>query len=263
MDTQTLSPEALTHFAEKGYVCIPAALPCAFVADVQTVVWDQLEKKYGIVREDMATWSHGGRGIKKEILDKAVGKVITPRLIGAVNQILGEGQWRPIKTLGGLLLTMPAPASETWERVFDWHCDNDPRTYLDGMDELMLFTFYSHVEAHGGGTLILSGSPRLIEHYLLTHDTNTLSAVDVIKNGLSQWHPLLSELMESSPDKRRSTEALMETAFDIHGVSVQVVELIGSPGDALLCHPAMLHAVSKNCASMPRIMRRTNFRRKR
>ncbi len=45
--------------------------------------------------------------INKELLDRFAGVEVGPRLAGAANQILGEGAWRPLKTLGGLLMTMP------------------------------------------------------------------------------------------------------------------------------------------------------------
>jgi ectoine hydroxylase-related dioxygenase (phytanoyl-CoA dioxygenase family) len=55
----------------------------------------------------------------------------------------------------------------------------------------------------------------------------------------------------------------MEESVEVHGVPLQIAELTGEPGDAVLCHPALLHAQSMNCSTVPRIMRRTNVRRKR
>lgn len=95
------------------------------------------------------------------------------------------------------------------------------------------------------------------------NDNQALSAVEVVSKGFARWHPFLAELTENKPDKRRSTRELMQNAVMIDGIPVQVEELTGKPGDAILCHPAMLHTVSKNCSQIPRIMRRTNFRRKR
>jgi hypothetical protein len=262
-DNITLSPEDLAHFAQQGYVRVSEALSSEYVAKVQAAIWEQLNAQYGIVQTDRATWKAGWCGINKNTVDKKAGKQTTPRLIGAVNQLLGEGNWRPLKTLGGLLLTLPFDPSEQWDRAFDWHVDNDPRLYLGSLDELMLFTFYSSVERHGGGTLILSGSHRLIEHYLQTNPNDTVSALSLIKDGLFRWHPYFAELTWHRSAALRSTEALMESPVDVHGFPVQVVELTGKPGDAILCHPALLHAISANCSSTPRLMRRTNFRRKR
>ena len=72
-----------------------------------------------------------------------------------------------------------------------------------------------------------------------------------------------AELLRSRPNDARSTATLMEEPVEVDGVPLQIVELTGEPGDAVLCHPAVLHAVSMNCSTVPRFMRRTNVRRKR
>ncbi len=259
---KTLSAEQLAHFAELGYVRVPAALAPAFVKRMQTAIWGQLKAQCGVVKEDLSTW-HKECIINKDSIDRVAGVEIGPRLVGAVNQLLGEGKWRSLKTLGGLLMTMPSPVSQPWERALEWHFDNEPRDYLAGVTELMLFTFYSSVGPRGGGTLVLAGSPRLVAQYITTTAaTGTTDGLPLI-DGLAQWHPWLAEMRRCGEPGFPATATLMEAAVDVHGVPVRIVELTGEPGDAVLCHPSMLHAVSANCSPLPRIMRRTSFRRKR
>jgi hypothetical protein len=266
MDTQILSPEQLVHFAEQGYVRIPSALSPAFVERVQSAIWGQLQAQYGVTKEAPHTWRQHGL-INKDVIDRAAGVEVGPRLVGAVNQLLGEGRWRPLRTLGGLLVTFPNETPQPWERAFDWHFDNDPHAYLDGVTELMLFTFYSSVGPRGGGTLCLAGSPRLVERYIAataaTGIADGLTLTDALTDGLTKWHPWLAEMLRCGEAGFPSTATLMESAVDVHGVSVRIIELTGEPSDAVLCHPAMLHAVSANSSPQPRIMRRTNFRRRR
>ncbi len=50
------------------------------------------------------------------------------------------------------------------------------------------------------------------------------------------------------------------TAFD--GVSLQVVELTGEPGDVFVTHPWLLHAPSANCGELPRMVLTERIRRK-
>ena len=127
----------------------------------------------------------------------------------------------------------------------------------------MLFTFYSSVGPRGGGTLLLAGSPRLVARYITARaEAGTPDSLP-LTDGLAQWHPWLAEMMRSGAVDARPTATLMASAVEVHGIPVQIIELTGEPGDAVLCHPAMLHAVSANSAPQPRIMRRTNFRRKR
>ena len=263
MDQPVLSSNDLAHFADQGFVRVTDALPTPFVAKVQTVIWDQLHAQYGIVRQDPTTWRPGWCGINKKIIDSAVDTDITPRLVAAIDQLLGAAQWRPMKTLGGLLLTMPEAEDTPWDRAHEWHFDNDPRAYLAGVDELMLFTFFSSVQPRGGGTLVLAGSPRLVERHLAAGAED--SVTDTFPQGadLAAWYPWLAEIMSRRLSDARSTATLMEGSVEVDGVPLQIVELTGEPGDAVLCHPALLHTVSMNCSTIPRFMRRTNVRRKR
>jgi hypothetical protein len=263
MDQPVLSSDDLAHFADQGFVRVTDALPTPFVAKVQTAIWDQLHAQYGIARQDPTTWRPGWWGINKKIIDSAVGIEITPRLIAAVDQLLGAAQWRPLKTLGGLLMTMPEPEPKAWDRALEWHFDNDPRAYLARVDELMLFTFFSSVRPRGGGTLVLAGSPRLVARYIAAGAAGEGTDPDAITAGLAAWHPWLAELLGRPSSEARSTTTLMEEPVEVDGVPLQIVELTGEPGDAVLCHPAVLHAVSMNCSTIPRFMRRTNVRRKR
>ena len=263
MDHPVLSADELAAFADRGFVRVTDALPAPFVAKVQTAIWDQLHAQYGFSRHDPTTWRPGWCGIKKDIIDTAVGIDLTPRLVAAVDQLLGAEQWRPVKTLGGLLLTMPEPDHTPWDRALEWHFDNDPRAYLARVDELMLFTFFSSVRPRGGGTLVVAGSPRVVARYSAAGAMG--EGMDLLPQtaGLAAWHPWLAEVLGRRPSTARSTATLMEESVEVHGVPLQIVELTGEPGDAVLCHPAVLHAVSMNCSTVPRFMRRTNVRRKR
>jgi hypothetical protein len=252
------------HFARWGYVRIPAALPPAFVAQVQDVVWAQLKQRAGVIREDPATWRPDVVPINKTVIDQAAGVEIGQRLTEAVDHLLGVDQWRPLNTLGGLLLTMPGGSPETWNvPTTGWHMDNDPRNYRGKVDKLMLFTFYSAVQPQGGGTLILSGSPRLLEQYMGTQEADCIPGPATFLEQIANWHPWLGELTGRRSVPNRTPEEWLGPVVDVHGTSVQVVELTGEPGDAVLCHPSMLHAVSPNSLATPRIMRRTSFRRRR
>jgi hypothetical protein len=263
MDQSVLSSHDLAHFADQGFVRVTDALHTPFVVKTQTAIWDQLQAQYGIARQDSTTWRPGWCGINKKIIDAAVGIEITPRLVAAIDQLLGVAQWRPVKTLGGLLLTMPEPEHTPWEPALDWHFDNDPRAYRERVDELMLFTFFSSVRPRGGGTVVLAGSPHLVERYLAACADGSVTDTLSHTSGLAAWHPWLEEIMSSRPSGARSTAMLMEEPVEVDGVPLQIVELTGEPGDAVLCHPALLHTVSMNCSTIPRFMRRTNVRRKR
>lgn len=263
MSDLILTEDELAQFVTRGYVRIHDALPPGLVARVQDAVWNELKVCGGVLREDPSTWRTDWLGVNKEAIDKASGVYIGPRLVGAVDQLLGAGRWRRLRSLGGLLFTMPSGSCEGWNvAARGWHQDNDSHNYRAELNELMLFTFFSSVGPQGGGTLVLSGSHRLLEQYLVARDAGNVPATVSILDGFADWHPWLAELMGRRP-RTCSTDALLGAMTNIYGTCVQVVELTGEPGDAVLCHPAILHAVNRNCSPTPRIMRRTNFRRSR
>ena len=47
----------------------------------------------------------------------------------------------------------------------------------------------------------------------------------------------------------------MEEGAEIDGIRLLAVELSGQPGDMVFCHPTIVHCVSPNCGTSPRMMR--------
>ena len=255
-----LSADELLHFEKWGYVRVPQALSETFVERVRTVIWRKVEERYGMAESDPSTWRPEWCGINKDQIDGSARTQVSERLSDAISQILDQSPWRPLRTYGGLLMTMPEPGEPAWEATgIGWHFDNDPRSYLDGPDELMLFTFYSSIEACGGGTLALAGSHRLVEAFVQSGAAEGCNGNDLLKTFV-QWHPYLTEL-QRGPAGARRVPYPMDTVCDINGIEVFVTEFTGEPGDAILCHPALLHASSRNTSNRPRIMRRANVRR--
>ena len=68
--------------------------------------------------------------------------------------------------------------------------------------------------------------------------------------------PYLATLTGKAPyDGDRIAQFMTEG--DDNGVAVRVIEITGQPGDAFICHPSLLHAVSINRRTVPRLMRTT------
>lgn len=274
MDNLVLSSEERAHFDKWGYVRVTQALSEAFAERVRTVIWRKLAAQYGILETDVSTWKPEWCGINKDKIDGSARTEVTPRLAGAIDQLLGGRPWRPIRTFGGLLMTMPEQNPQAWEVVSKgWHFDNDPCAYIGSPNELMLFTFYSAVRAQGGGTLVLAGSHRLTDAFLKSEAAQGRLANDSVRasehwqpfdgdfmRAFGRWHPYLAQLQGLQP-REIGIEQWMDTAANVHGIEVRVAELTGEPGDAILCHPALFHAASRNASAVPRIMRRTNVRR--
>ena len=112
------------------------------------------------------------------------------------------------------------------------------------------------VAPRGGGTLILSGSPRL-----LTQQERRMPADQRPGPGALPWdrfhrsHPWLMALTGQAPSPADRIAAFMDGETSVDGVPLRVVELTGAPGDMVFCHPVIVHCVAPNRGGWPRFMR--------
>ena len=179
-----------------------------------------------------------------------------PRLLTAIAQILGSS-WRAEEDWGGLLFTPPSVEITPWNvNTGNWHWDRNPFGLVGGTSSgLQIFMFLDEVQPGGGGTLIVEGSPELLLRY---HETIPPDARNrkrsSIRKGFYKTHPWLIYLNYQLDEPEVRMEKLMHRVTLIDDVPVRVIELTGKPGDAIICHPIILHSGSQNRASMPRFM---------
>jgi hypothetical protein len=128
--------------------------------------------------------------------------------------------------------------------------------HLDHPRALFVASFIGPVGPQGGGTLILSGSPRL-----LIQQERRIPASQRRSPGATPWerfhrsHPWLMALTGLAPSPADRTAAFMDTETIVDGVPLRVVELTGEPGDMVFCHPVMVHCAAPNRGTRPRFMR--------
>ena len=108
----------------------------------------------------------------------------------------------------------------------------------------------SHVLPQGGGTLILEGAHKL----LLRYHRRGVEAKGPPHNTFFKAHPWLVDLRNNTGPMNERVARLMEQNAEIENIKVRVVELTGEPGDAVLCHPLIVHARSQNASKVPRFM---------
>jgi hypothetical protein len=128
--------------------------------------------------------------------------------------------------------------------------------HLDRPRGLFVVSFIGPVAPGGGGTLILSGSPRL-----LIQQERRIPASQQGDLGRSVWerfhrsHPWLMALTGQAPSPADRIAAFMDREAIVDGVPLRVAELTGEPGDMVFCHPVMVHCVAPNRGTQPRFMR--------
>lgn len=257
MESNVLSPEDIAGFEQHGYVHVPEAFPRVVASAIQDFIWAQMWAHSNIDRHDRSTWPAGPYvGLKKNAAPER--GIAAARLCGAINQLLGAGVWSVPDRWGAFLITFPTDVSRSWELTPKaWHWDDTLINHFAQRNTgLFIFTLYSDIKPQGGGTLLVSGSHRLIEqffHRLLPTDQRLKQKS--LKSRFAQSHTWLAELTGITSDPNNRIQRFMEETTVVDGVPVKVIEVTGEPGDAYLCHPAIFHAASPNHAEVPRFMR--------
>jgi hypothetical protein len=117
-------------------------------------------------------------------------------------------------------------------------------------------SFIGSVEPRGGGTLILSGSPRLlIQQERELPASQRHGSITTLRERFRRSHPWLMALTGQAPSPDDRIGAFMDRETVVDGVPVRVVELTGEPGDMVFCHPVMVHCAAANRSARPRFMR--------
>jgi ectoine hydroxylase-related dioxygenase (phytanoyl-CoA dioxygenase family) len=118
-----------------------------------------------------------------------------------------------------------------------------------GPRPVQFFAFLSQVRPRGGGTLVLTGSHRLVAPYRCLGQAFRL---DRVRASLAA-HPWLRGLRKPGDGGDR-IQRYMNDGTIIDGVPLRLVELTGEPGDVILMHSDTFHAAAPNRLTGPRMM---------
>jgi hypothetical protein len=237
-------------FALHGVLRVQHAFPAARAAAMRDALWRDIAERYGMDRDDPASW---------RTLRPAGFQALTqldafafPRggpLGKTVDALLGTGQWGAPTHWGAPLVTFPTPSP--WTIPADaWHLDLPAHNDVATLPGLRVLGFASDVGRHGGGTLAVAGSHRLVERYAARAAPGATRSKDV-RRALAAQHEWLELLWRRDAVSRVEQ---LEQGTRIDGIDVRVVELTGAAGDVVLMHPWTLHTAAPNCAAMPRLM---------
>jgi len=251
----TLTPADLQRFERDGYVVVRQAFSRADALAMEGRWWSELAGTHGIRREDRSSWRQIPGNLKAAKRDPIQAKILTRRVRGVCDELLGKAAWSPPKDWGVTLCTFPESGAWRVPTRF-WHWDNPCELHLDRPRGLFVVSFVGPVAPRSGGTLILSGSPRL----LIQHERRI--PVDQPRDpGTKPWdrfhrsHPWLMALTGRVPSPADRIAAFMDGETIVEGVPLRVVELTGEPGDMVFCHPVMVHCAAPNRGARPRFMR--------
>jgi hypothetical protein len=248
-----LTLDQRAEFERTGILKLEGVFSSADAARMRDVIWDQLQRKYQIDRDDPTTWHrHPPSGLSKSRKHRAFAPIFGPMLADVMDDLLGPGQWVMPKHYGQALVTMP---SATHWRVPHklWHSDFLYDARADELFALKYWALLGDVRPAGGGTPQLAGSHRLTARYIEGRTPEQLEYKRV-RDGFLRSHPWLRALSTNDDDPDRNAR-FMRQDVDVHGLPARVVECTGNAGDVYVTHPWVMHSIATNSAREPRIMR--------
>jgi hypothetical protein len=133
-----------------------------------------------------------------------------------------------------------------------WHADANYSSALSPPAGVRTHALFGDVAPRAGGTLIVSGSHRLVHKYFTDHPPPP-GARGADYRKLLQGHPYLRDLHREG-DAEQRVARFMDRAEEHDGVQLQVVENTGTAGDVILLHPLVLHVATPNNGNAPRFL---------
>lgn len=247
-------PTGLTHekrrrFDERGLVRLDGFVPQHTAGTMAERIWQDLARREGIQRGTHSTWRvERPFGFQALQASGAFAAMATPAVTALLDDLMEPSRWAAPVHWGQPLVCFPT--SGDWDVPHrDWHldgpCDPAPHRSMVGR----LFLILAPLAPRGGGTLVATGSHRIVEA-IADRARVQLSSSEMRKR-LRALHPWFDGLM--TPGDRRIAR-FMDAEVEVDGVPVQVEEMSGQPGDLYLMHPRALHAPAPNKATVPRLM---------
>lgn len=252
----------IATFAKTGIVELRNVFSAEDAERMRDVVWRDLFHSEGVRRDDRSTWRRASPRTKlaRAKRDPIFHAMFGDELRAVADALLGAG-WVTSAAFGNLLVDFPD--TEQWHlpgRDGFWHSDPTNYPKAEPLPAIRVFVVFGDVPPGGGGTLLVTGSGRMIARFVEQHpDVAHSHKADVA------WHqeiPWLRELTLSELPSRRSPaedearrRRFMEVATDVDGKPAQVVEACGQPGDVYVCHPWTIHCKPPNAPDRPRFLR--------
>lgn len=217
------------------------------VAQSQNLVRQNLERE-GIWKDGTWNFSEG----ESSIQDRGKAFLSSLKKQGQFVDLLSEAQ-QLISEFLDQRSTYPAtdyphplvtlPNSTSWSiPTKSWHLDC-PRLSSGEIPGIQAFTFLETVTHGGAGTLAVMGSHRLLNNQGFLRSKQVLQQL----KQETYFRNLMSKYYEGR-------QRFMHESGYIDDVELQVIEMIGEPGDVFLMDLRILHVGAPNALSIPRIM---------
>jgi len=234
-ERQTVPGSCLTShdiqgFVRDGFVRLDAAFPRTTADQAREILW----RDTGCDPLDRTTWARPLIRLGSYFDPPFLAAANAPRLVAAINQLVGTGRWRPLRALGTFPIRFP---SETDPLDTGWHVDASYPP-LDQSDE-SFFSWRINVQSKGRALLLL----------FLFSDMGEFDSPTRIRLGS---HLDAARILAPAGERGMS---FMELANRLEETACRPeLPATGDAGAVYLCHPLLVHAAQANRGKGPRFM---------
>jgi hypothetical protein len=233
----------LDQFRNHGWARLKGAFSAAEAAAMREAVWRVLSRR-GIRQDNPATWKEERPVHLQELKDKPVFRAAWGKpTIAAIDEVIEGAAWQMPKGPGAHFIAFPG-SSEWNVPSSGWHIDANYLGPLAPPAGVRLFALFGDVEPRAGGTLMVSGSHRLVYKWFKDHPAPPGTHGAEFRKRLRE-HSYIHDLHKPGNRDERVAR-FMERVEDADGIPLQVIETTGSAGDVILIHPLVLHVAAPN-----------------
>ncbi len=245
------TPERQAAFFDRGFVSLPGLLDAEELQVMRQAIWRLLARQ-GVEAHVPSTWPEHVSGLRAVRRHDRNPQDLKP-LVTALDTLFGVKGWKTRSDWGQALVTFPRSGSWTVpHRV--WHLDHPYRSE-GGLSGANVFLLLDDVEAGGGGTAVVDGSPALVEQFVRNLPKASGMKHKELNRRLLASDPWLRGLKDPALTADQRRQRFMLDTHVVHEAQVRVVELIGRAGDVIVCHPWLIHAPAPNVSERVRLMR--------
>jgi hypothetical protein len=225
-----LSGAQIEQFIQHGFVRIDNAFPRELAEQGRAIMWRDLPCS----EHDPSTWTRPVvrlPGYGQEPFRQAIN---TSVLHAALDQIVGQGRWRPRRDIGTFPVRFPH-SDDPGDA--GWHVDvSFPGDDCDPNEQHDFSAWRVNATSRGRALLML----------FLFSDVGTSDAPTRIRVGS---HMAMARFLAPAGDAGRSRMVLDEM-----GADCPVALATGEAGTVYLCHPFLVHAAQRHQGTTPRFM---------
>lgn len=243
--------QTIQHFRAHGWMRVPHAFSQAAAMAMRDAVWRALAS-VGVDRDRPSTWTVTRptrlQQLKEDPVFHAVGGA---PLRAAIDAIFAGRPYEAPKNWGAFFIAFPSDVE--WRMpTSGWHIDACYTGAVWPTGGVLTHALFGDVPPRGGGTLILSGSHRLV-HQWFKNNPPPRGARSADMRKLLRQHPYIRDL-HAEGDRDERIARFMERAEEVDGVPLRVAENTGNAGDVIVLHPLVLHVAAPNTAAAPRFL---------